>query len=116
MTPRDLARIGQLVLSRGEWGGRQVVPADWLERSFRSYVAVDEIRRYGYFWYVGDLPPGADRPTAHWVGAYGYGGQLLYVVPELEIVAVVTAGNYTDANQRMPPIGVVREVVLASVP
>lgn len=116
MTPRDLARIGQLVLNRGEWDGRQVVSADWLERSFKSYVAVDETRRYGYFWYLGDLPRGSDRPLAQWVGAYGYGGQLLYVVPGLELVVAVTAGNYTDANHRTPPIGVIREVVLASVP
>jgi CubicO group peptidase (beta-lactamase class C family) len=117
MTPRDLARVGQLILNRGEWEGRQVVPADWLEQSLKSYVAVDEARRYGYFWYIGDLQYGKppNRPIAHWIGAFGYGGQRLFVFPELDISVAITAGNYNDGNQWMPPIRVIREVVLASV-
>ena len=117
MTPRDLPRIGQLILNGGKWEGRQVVPADWLERSSKPYVAVDESRRYGYFWYVGELQYGSppNRPIAHWIGAFGYGGQCLFVMPELDLVIAITAGNYADANQRMPPIRVIREVVLASV-
>jgi len=66
MTPRDLARIGQLILNRGQWEGRSVVPAEWLEKSFQPYLAVDDFRRYGYFWYVGDLQYGnpPNRPIA----------------------------------------------------
>ncbi|MEH2504176.1 CubicO group peptidase (beta-lactamase class C family) [Bradyrhizobium sp. AZCC 1578] len=117
MTPRDLARVGQFILNRGEWEGRQVVAAGWLEQSFKSYVAVDEARRYGYFWYIGDLQYGKppNRPIAHWIGAFGYGGQRLFVFPELDISVAITAGNYNDGNQWMPPIRVIREVVLASV-
>jgi CubicO group peptidase (beta-lactamase class C family) len=117
MTPRDLARIGQLILNHGQWAGRAVVPAEWLEKSFQPYLAVDEFRRYGYFWYVGDLQYGRapNRPIAHWIGAFGYGGQRLFVLPELEIVVAITAGNYADKDQWIPPIRVIREVVLPSV-
>jgi len=117
MTPRDLARIGQLILNRGQWEGREVVPADWLDKSFQSYVACDEFRRYGYFWYVGDFQYGnpPNRPIAHWVGAFGYGGQRLFVLPELDIVVAMTAGNYADKDQWIPPIRVMREAVLPSV-
>jgi CubicO group peptidase (beta-lactamase class C family) len=117
MTPRDLARIGQLILNRGRWDERQVVPAEWLDRSFQPYVACDEMRRYGYFWYVGDWQYGhpPNRPVAHWVGAFGYGGQRLFVMPELDIVVAITAGNYADAEQWMPPIRVIREAVLPSL-
>jgi CubicO group peptidase (beta-lactamase class C family) len=117
MTPRDLARIGQLILNRGQWEGRPIVPAEWLEKSFRPYFAVDEFRRYGYFWYMGDLPYGSppNRPIAHWIGAFGYGGQRLFVLPELDIAVAITAGNYADPNQWIPPIRVIREVVLSSV-
>jgi CubicO group peptidase (beta-lactamase class C family) len=117
MTPRDLARIGQLILNRGQWEGRPVVPAEWLDKSFQPYFAVDEFRRYGYFWYLGDWQYGnpPNRPIAHWVGAFGYGGQRLFVLPELDITVAITAGNYADRNQWMPPIRVIREVVLASV-
>jgi CubicO group peptidase (beta-lactamase class C family) len=117
MTPRDLARIGQLILNRGQWDGRQVVTAEWLDKSFQPYVAVDEQRRYGYFWYSGDFQYGnpPNRPIAHWVGAFGYGGQRLFVLPELDIVVAITAGNYADEKQWMPPIRVMREVVLPSL-
>jgi CubicO group peptidase (beta-lactamase class C family) len=79
--------------------------------------ARDEFRRYGYFWYVGDFQYGnpPNRPIAHWIGAFGYGGQRLFVLPELDIVVAITAGNYDDPNQWMPPIRVIREVVLPSL-
>ncbi len=117
MTPRDLARIGQLILNGGQWEGHPVVPAEWLEKSFQPYLAVDEFRRYGYFWYLGDLQYGnpPNRPIAHWIGAFGYGGQRLFVLPELDIAVAITAGNYADKDQWIPPIRVIREVVLASV-
>jgi CubicO group peptidase (beta-lactamase class C family) len=117
MTPRDLARIGQLVLNRGKWDGRQVVPTDWLDKSLQSYVACDEFRRYGYFWYSGDVQHATlpNHPIMHWVGAFGYGGQRLFVLPGLDLVVAITAGNYADKNQGIPPIRLMREVVLASV-
>jgi CubicO group peptidase (beta-lactamase class C family) len=117
MTPRDLARIGQLILNRGQWEGRAVVPGEWLEKSFQPYLAVDEFRRYGYFWYLGDLQYGnpPNRPIAHWIGAFGYGGQRLFVFPGLDIAVAITAGNYADKDQWIPPIRVIREVVLPSV-
>ena len=117
MTPRDLARIGQLILNRGEWEGRRVVPAAWLDASFRPYVPCDEQRRYGYFWYSGDFQYGnpPNRPIAHWVGGFGYGGQRLFVMPGLDLAIAITCGNYADEKQWMPPIRVVRDVVLASL-
>jgi len=77
----------------------------------------DEQRHYGYFWYSGDFvyghPP--HRPIAHWIGGFGYGGQRLFVLPSLDTVVVATCGDYADEKQWLPPIRVVREVVLASV-
>jgi len=117
MTPRDLARIGQLILNRGQWEGRPVVPAQWLEKSFQPYLAADDFRRYGYFWYIGDFQYGnpPNRPIAHWIGAFGYGGQRLFVLPELDLTVAITAGNYADKDQWIPPIRVIREVVLPSL-
>ena len=100
MTPRDLARIGQLVLDHGTVDGRQVVPADWLAECFAPRVSVNELQRYGYQWYLGDMEfrAGGTVRLEHWVGAAGNGGQRLYVLPELDLVVVVTAGNYSDSG------------------
>lgn len=117
MTPRDLARIGRLILNRGQWEGREVVPAGWLDASFKERVSADEFRRYGYFWYLGDFAqgnPNAQR-KARWIGAFGYGGQRLFVMPDFDIAVAITAGNYADERQWIPPIRVMREVILPSL-
>lgn len=117
MTPRDLARIGQLVLDKGSAGGRQIVPSEWLAECLTPRVSVDEQRRYGYQWYIGDFEYGS-REAPHldrWVGCFGNGGQRLFVMPELGLVVAITAGNYNTPDQWRPPIRVMREAVLASI-
>jgi len=117
MTPRDLARIGQLVLDNGVVDGREVVPADWLAACFTPRVSMNELTRYGYQWYLGDMEflAGGKVHLEHWVGAFGNGGQRLWVFPDLELTIVVTAGNYSEPEQWLPPIRVMREVVLPSI-
>jgi CubicO group peptidase (beta-lactamase class C family) len=115
MRPRDLVRIGQMMLDGGKADGRQIVPADWLEASFKPAVKINDRRQYGYHWYLGNAafvsPEG--RRRARWIGAIGNGGQRLFVLPELELVAVITAGNY---NQRRPaPDSVITDMVLPNL-
>jgi CubicO group peptidase (beta-lactamase class C family) len=82
----------------------------------RARVSVDEVRRYGYQWYVGDMQFRAHSGVhlERWVGAFGNGGQRLFVFPELELILVTTAGNFTP-DQWMPPVRVLREAVLPSL-
>ena len=117
MMPRDLARVGQLVVDNGAAGGRQVVPAEWLSECFTPRVSVNELQRYGYQWYLGDMEflTGGKVRLEHWVGGAGNGGQRLYVMPDLDLIVVVTAGNYSESEQWLPPIRVMREVVLPSL-
>lgn len=56
LTPRDLARIGVVLLGGGQWNGRQVIPADWLAASFAPAVSMPDGRHYGYQWYLGAVP------------------------------------------------------------
>jgi CubicO group peptidase (beta-lactamase class C family) len=117
MVPRDLARIGQLVLEDGAWLGRQVVPSSWLEASFRPAVTINEYRKYGYHWYLGELnsdPPVASRKQ-RWIGGIGYGDQRLFVFPDLELVVVITAGNYDRTDQGIGPTNLVRQAILPSI-
>ena len=87
MSPRDLARFGLLYLRGGEWAGEPVVPADWVEASTRRHAEgwPERYGAYGYFWW---LPP--DDPWGSYA-AVGYGGQFLYVVPELDMLVVMTS-------------------------
>jgi CubicO group peptidase (beta-lactamase class C family) len=88
VSPRDLARLGQLYLQGGRWGERQIVPKAWVERSTSPHAVgwPDRYGAYGYLWWI---PPGAERWA--WFAAIGYGGQFLVVVPELEMLVVTTA-------------------------
>jgi Tol biopolymer transport system component/CubicO group peptidase (beta-lactamase class C family) len=101
--PRDLLKFGALYLNGGRWNGRQLIPADWVERSLRAHLAkpgslqehgpgVTSVASYGYLWHHDryDLPYGS--LTVH--AAYGNGGQRIWVIPELDLVAVHLTGNY----------------------
>jgi len=118
MTPRDLARIGQLVLDGGMAAAdRSCRPNDSRNVSRRGSASTS-CKRYGYQWYLGDMEflAGDTVRLEHWVGCAGNGGQRLYVWPDLDLTAVVTAGNYSAPEQWLPPIRVVREAVLPSLP
>lgn len=121
LRPRDLARIGQLVLQGGEFDGRRIIPKEWIVRATTQYVSCDEVRRYGYQWYMGDLafsvpsgPRWKRNRLERFQGAYGNGGQRLWVFPGMDLVVAVTAGNYDTPDQWVPSLRVLREAVLAS--
>ncbi|UYN96328.1 MAG: serine hydrolase [Enhydrobacter sp.] len=123
LTPRDLARIGQMMLEKGEGvGGAAVVPNDWIRRATAEIAVCDETRRYGYQWYSGyfgfqvpQSPPWHRARLERFWGAYGNGGQRLWLLPGIDLVIAITAGNYDTPDQGMPPLRVLREVVLGSV-
>jgi CubicO group peptidase (beta-lactamase class C family) len=100
LRPRDMAKLGRLVLERGRWHGREVVPEAWVEESLRAQVVTGlEIAPdasgtlgYGYQWWTGRVPWRERSLT--WSAALGNGGQRIFVVPELDLVVVTTAGDY----------------------
>jgi len=99
LSPLELARIGALYLNGGTVGTRRVFAADWIDASFtlrtRSPWSGDA---YGYGWFLRDL----DGVQAAY--ARGYGGQFMHVVPDRQLVVVLTSdvtraargGGYTD--------------------
>jgi CubicO group peptidase (beta-lactamase class C family) len=111
LRPRDLASIGQLVLQQGRWGGRQVVPAAWLEDSFREHVAAEDGLHYGYQWWLG-RGRADGRP---WMAGFGNGGQRLVVIPGLDLVVVVLAGNYNQRDAWKVPVAVMTDILLPAL-
>jgi CubicO group peptidase (beta-lactamase class C family) len=86
LIPLDMARIGQLYLDGGKYGGRQIVPQWWVDVSTRAgHVGYNEIYgNYGFLWY--SRPNGKDAFVA-----VGYGGQYIYVSPLYNCVIVITS-------------------------
>jgi CubicO group peptidase (beta-lactamase class C family) len=109
LAPRDLARIGELVLARGEWNGRRVVPASWIDTMLTPRQKTDWGAGYGYQWYIETR---VGRPA--WL-AIGNGGQRLAILPDLDTAVAITAGNYDDPEQWRTPSAVLDEVVLPAL-
>jgi len=116
LRPRDMAKIGQLVLAGGRWNDRQIVSKGWIEASTTRKIGATDGLSYGYLWWLGrSLLNGRE---VHWAGALGRGGQSIRIVPELDLVVVVTAGYYQDYSPRAFQVqyGIFRDVLRAIPP
>ena len=99
LRPRDLAKLGQLILEKGIWKGNRVVPEDWLDRSTSVQVARNLEKGeadYGYLWWIRTVPLGGKNIRV--IDGWGVGGNHLFIVPDLGLVCVITAGNYKDGK------------------
>ncbi|SFI44414.1 serine hydrolase domain-containing protein [Jannaschia pohangensis] len=86
LTPRDLARVGEMVRQGGAWNGAQIVPATWIETSWRPRARSPwSGDAYGYGWFLTRF---AGRMAAY---GRGYGGQVLAVVPDAGLTIVITS-------------------------
>ncbi|WP_326542458.1 serine hydrolase [Pseudorhodoferax sp.] len=106
LRPRDVARIGRLVLQGGRWEGRQIVPQAWVQTLLAPCRPGEE---YGHHWWLGSVWVRGQQ--VGWHGALGNGGQRLFVVPSLDLVVVTTAGDYNGGRS----IGRVQQNLLQQV-
>ena len=95
MRPRDMAKLGQLVLEGGFWDRQAVVSPEWIRESSQFHMNPPFADGYGYLWWLFDEPaPGGV------VYANGMGSQFIAVVPDFNLVLVTTGGNdYNDVMQ-----------------
>lgn len=114
--PRDLAKFGQLYLDGGMWGGKRILSEAWVRESTASYGRLENRWdvEYGYLWWRRDYTVGDRTVTS--IEARGFGGQYIFVVPELELVAVITSGNYRNGRSRQPEEIIERFILPAVLP
>ena len=113
LTPRDLARIGQLVLDKGMAGGVQIVPVAWIEAAQRPSLSTGDGLKYSRFWFLGDAPSLPNIPP--WIAGFGNGGQRLWISPSTGITCVGFSGAYNQADSWITPARIWREMVLANL-
>ena len=107
MRPRDILKIGATYAAGGVWQGRRIVPEEWIAESTTPVLPIslettgmtqeEYDNNYsggaqGYIWLVKDIEAAGRSYRAY--RATGNGGQILLVVPELELSVVFTGGNY----------------------
>ncbi len=128
ISARDLARYGQLILDRGSWAGRQVIPAAWVDLSTRAHTTFGEDGGYtggfrpgagfGLMWWV--YPAGCQpesRPSLNaldLVAAQGSGGHLMLIVPELDLVLVHRAPTDDGDRVSWDDVWSIAELVVAA--
>jgi len=98
LRPRDMAKFGQLYLNGGTWKGIRVISNEWVAESTKKRIwADDRVRHYGFQWWIEEHLWQGNVVTSF--AARGWGGQRIYVFPDLQLVVVFTGGNhYTLAN------------------
>jgi CubicO group peptidase (beta-lactamase class C family) len=117
MRARDLLKLGQLLLDGGRWNGEQLVSPSWIEASFQPWTDTDwGYAHYGFQWWTLPLDrPGHAVVPDGVIFASGYGGQKLFVIPELDLTAVFfgcTADDNGGISYECGDADVVPELVM----
>jgi len=94
MRPRDFLKIGQVIVDKGRWHDQQVVSEQWIKQMLQSHASIYADDDYGYGIWTGYLPYRGKQVPIY--SATGNGGQLLIMIPSLELVVGFTGGNYGD--------------------
>ena len=92
MTSRDMIKWGTLVMNKGKWQGKQLLPAAFIAKATSGIINTD-IRNtsYGYFWWNTDMNVGDKNYLTK--SARGGGGQYIMAVEQLDLLVVVTSHN-----------------------
>tara|TARA_R110001583_G_scaffold99214_2_gene244503 strand:- start:11 stop:916 length:906 start_codon:yes stop_codon:yes gene_type:complete len=98
ISTRDMAKIGQLMLNKGEWNGKQLISKEWIEKISATISSVEDVNQryrrtkkssvqfsYGYMWWIFEN----FYDNSDFEGAYtadGWGGQYITIIPKLDMV------------------------------
>ncbi len=102
LRPRDMGKVGQLVLDGGRWGDHRVVSESWVKSATATRIRIGgaDPDYYGYLWWHSPLPERAGGGPV--IFASGWGSQFIFVVPDLETVVVITGGNDFNYKTFLP--------------
>ncbi len=99
LTARDMAKFGMLYLNNGRWENKQIIPEDWVKASSIKQVGLDNNQDYGYLFWIKKLTNKTTGKSYYTYRADGAGGQKIVVIPELDMVIVVTANEYSSSSK-----------------
>jgi CubicO group peptidase (beta-lactamase class C family) len=109
LTPRELAKFGLLYLHDGNWHGQQLVPAAWVAASMTAQTDAGAPYSYGYNFWLRSL-------AGHNVAmAWGFGGQMVYIVKDLDMVVVMTTNTHDFDQDDFDGTTVMQDDVLPAV-
>ncbi len=95
LRPRDMAKFGLLFANNGKWKNQQIISVDWIRKSTDKYSILDD-SDYGYLWWHHWLNVRGKRFNA--TLATGNGGQKIHIWTRLNMITVLTGGNYNKQS------------------
>jgi CubicO group peptidase (beta-lactamase class C family) len=116
LTPRDMAKFGQIYLQDGKWNGAQIVPEKWVDESTRSQIQVDDLTSYGYLWWVYSTYDSKTNKAVPTYAAHGYGNQHIIVIPERDLIVAINCDPDVLSKDRSDPAELVEKYILKAVP
>ncbi|HEX7670919.1 MAG TPA: serine hydrolase [Polyangiaceae bacterium] len=109
---RDLLKVAQLYLNGGARSGTRVVSEAWVKESMRPHARIDDKTEYGYLiWLRSYGPKGKEHAVAY---LSGNGGNKIAIVPDLDLVAVLTSTNYGTKGMHEQTDRLLGEYVIAA--
>ena len=108
LRPRDMAKIGLLVIDNGSWNQTELVSENWIRSSTETHIPVDDLFNYGYLWWLKSVQTESGDTKA--IMASGWGSQFIVVIPEMDLVIVVTGGN-EDNGKNWAVLQLIQEVL-----
>jgi CubicO group peptidase (beta-lactamase class C family) len=94
LRPRDMAKVGQIILGKGILNDQKIIDKEWIEESITKHISSKDKKwsGYGYFWWSRFYYVDGKKYRA--VAALGYGGQQIIIIEHLDLVVVTTADNF----------------------
>lgn len=122
LSTRDMARLGQLMLDRGRWRGREVIPAEWVSLTTALHTSAARVARespfmpqlgYGYLWWIFDPATNRDDALRGAYTASGAYGQFITVVPRRQLV--ITHKTAVPPPRNVSPESYLQQVLPAAL-
>jgi len=119
LTSRQLGMLGQLYLQKGRWQDSQILSEAWIKRSTSNLYPFNRkkkgiVQGYGYYWWVTKFKSENNDEVYDGFMAAGNGGQYIVVIPNLELVVIMTGHDYQRPGMTKS-LNIVEEYVLPAI-
>ncbi len=109
LRPRDMAKIGYMMLKNGNWKGKQIVSQKWARESTKTQVFTGRYG-YGYQWWRGKTIANNQIIESYW--AWGLGGQFIFVFPEMDLVVVFNGKVWKNPDNSKRTFNMLTQYIL----
>ena len=113
LRPRDMAKIGYMMMQNGKWKNRQIVSEEWVAESTKRHINARGTG-YGYQWWIGKTMMNTHAMDV--LFASGHGGQKIFIIPELDLVAVFTSRVFNSKGHSGPEGFLLKYIIPSIVP